>query len=241
MEAGRYATAPKDVQRMLDLYGVTGERDRDALVVLARESGQRGWWYTFGDALPDWFEVYVGLETEAARLDVVETHVVPGLLQTEAYATTLIRTAQPFAPAEEVARQVALRQERQRRLRNDEPIRLRAVIGEAVLRCQVGSPRAMHDQLVHLADVCSLANTEIRVLPFASPQYAAFGRAFIILGVADPADPGLVYADHRTGALYIDDASQIQSYKLAWDYLVAGAMSPADSLSRIRQEAELWK
>jgi len=173
IEAGKHAVLPADVLAMLDIYGVTDEFDRGTLARLAEQSDLPGWWVSYGNAMPQSFEVYVGLESEATEVRAMETHLVPGLLQTEGYATALIRAGQQLAPAEEVARQVALRLARQRRLTVD-PLRLRAVIGEAVLRCRVGDAVTMQDQLTQLARLAGRSNVELRVLEFASPAYTAF-------------------------------------------------------------------
>lgn len=237
IEAGKHSTAPSDVLALLDIYGVADRAIRDLLATLAKQSSQRGWWVTHGSAVPDWFEVFVGLESEAAQTRVVETHLVPGLLQTAAYAKELIRTTQPLAPAEEVSRLVELRMARQRRLGEDKPPQLRVVLGEASIRCRVGGPETMRDQLLHLAETAERPTVEVRVVRFASPAYAAFARPFHILTFTDPTDPGLVYTEHRTGALYIDDPSQIASFALAFDHLVGAALSCEESLRLIREEA----
>jgi len=241
IEAGKHSTHPRDVLGLLDIYRVADERTRDVLATLAKQSTQRGWWVTYGGAIPDWFEVYVGLESEATEIRTVETHLVPGLLQTEAYAAALIRATQPLAPAEELTRQVELRLARQRRLTEDGPVRLRVVLGEAVLRCRVGDEATMGDQLGYLAMLAERSNIELRIVLFSSPAYTAFGRPFAILGFTEPTDPGLVYTEHRTGALYIDEPAQIGSFALAFDHLVAAALSRKESARLLRETAASWK
>ncbi|MDW5323528.1 helix-turn-helix transcriptional regulator [Plantactinospora sp. KLBMP9567] len=240
IEAGKHSTRTRDVLALLDIYRVADERTREVLATLAKQSTQRGWWVTYGGAIPDWFEVYVGLESEATEIRTVETHLVPGLLQTEAYAAALIRSTQPLAPAEELTRQVELRLARQRRLQEHDPMRLRVVLGEAVLRCRVGDEAIMRDQLGHLAVLAERSHVELRVVRFSSPAYTAFGRAFAILGFPEPTDPGLVYTEHRTGALYIDEPAQIASFALAFDHLVAAALSRKESARLLRETAAFW-
>lgn len=241
IEAGKHSTHPRDVLGLLDIYGVADERTREVLATLAKQSTQRGWWVTYGGAIPDWFEVYVGLESEATEIRTAETHLVPGLLQTEAYATALIRATQPLAPAEELTRQVELRLARQRRLTEHGPVRLRVVLGEAVLRCRVGDGATMREQLGYLATLAERSNVELRVVRFTSPAYTAFGRPFVLLGFTEPTDPGLVYTEHRTGALYIDEPAQIASFALAFDHLVAAALSRKESARLLRETAASWK
>nr|MDT0658441.1 helix-turn-helix transcriptional regulator [Micromonospora sp. DSM 115978] len=238
IEAGKHSTSPDDVLTLLDIYGVEDKDARELLVVLAKQSSQRGWWVTHGSAMPSWFEVYVGLESEATDIRVVETHLVPGLLQTEEYAAALIRTTQPLAPAEEVTRQVELRMARQRRLADDDHLRLRVVLGEAALQCRVGEKATMLNQMDHLVRLAERPMIELRIVPFISPAYAAFGRPFHLLRFAAPDDPGLAYVEHRTGALYIDEVAQIASFELAFDHLVGAALSMRESARLIRQSLD---
>src|SRR5687767_2008013 len=66
-ETGRRAIQPSDVRALIAVYDVRAP-ESDRLLTLAREARQRGWWHTYGEAVPDWFEAYVGLESEATSL-----------------------------------------------------------------------------------------------------------------------------------------------------------------------------
>ncbi len=65
-----------------------------ALMALARETKAKGWWQTYGDVVPEWFDLFVGLEAAATRMDEYEHSVVPGLFQSEGYARTAHQVAQ---------------------------------------------------------------------------------------------------------------------------------------------------
>src|SRR5262249_24505708 len=95
IETGRISARPGDVRELVEIYGVTGAA-ADPLAQLAREARRKGWWHTYGRVLPAWFEAYIGLESEAARLRDFQPLVVPGLLQTEGYARAVLRAA-PYA------------------------------------------------------------------------------------------------------------------------------------------------
>ena len=139
METGRISVRPGDVRELLEVYGVTGDR-ADALVELAREARRKGWWHRFGPVTPSWLEPYLGLEAEAARLREFQSMVLPGLLQTEDYARAMLRTAPGAGPADDIEQQVALRMARQQVLGGTAPPELCLVLGEGVLRVQVGGP-----------------------------------------------------------------------------------------------------
>ena len=94
IETGRVKIAQPDLERLLDLYEVTGET-RTGLLTLARQATHRGWWRSYSDALPAWFENYVGLENGAKSLFTYQNQLVHGLMQTEDYATAIFAAHQP--------------------------------------------------------------------------------------------------------------------------------------------------
>src|SRR5690349_2785272 len=78
IETGVIGIKPGDVRELLELYGVEGD-EADALVQLARDARKKGWWYSYSDVLPKWFEAYLGFEAEAARIRAFKPLVIPGL------------------------------------------------------------------------------------------------------------------------------------------------------------------
>ena len=96
----------------MPLYGAQPDIT-SALMGLAKETKARGWWQAFADVMPDYFDLYVGLEAAASRLFVYNGELVPGLFQTEDYASTVVRTHNPDLGPAEVARRVRLRMARQ--------------------------------------------------------------------------------------------------------------------------------
>ena len=91
-ETGERSVRPTDLRLLLDIYEVHGER-REALLTLARQAKERGWWQSYASAIPEWFQVYVGLEAEASSIHVYESELVHGLLQTADYYRAFLRTA----------------------------------------------------------------------------------------------------------------------------------------------------
>src|SRR5580704_6628800 len=99
MEHGRVGFKERDIADLLTMYGVTDADEREALLKLARESNTPGWWQGYADILPHWVEPYFGLEAAASFIRNYELQFVPGLLQTQGYALSLIRLGN--APTEE--------------------------------------------------------------------------------------------------------------------------------------------
>lgn len=150
------------VQSLLKAYGVA-EQEADAFVELAEEANKPGWWQRFHDVLPDWFSMYVSLEGAASLLRMYEPHFVPGLLQTEDYARSVMRTgAVGQTRPEDIERHVALRMERQSLLAKDDAPKLWAIMDETVLRRPVGSPQVMRGQIDKLLEATELPTSRFR-------------------------------------------------------------------------------
>jgi Domain of unknown function (DUF5753) len=181
MELGRVSFKERDVVDLLEIYGVTDETERATLVALAREANSPGWWHKYGDVLPDWFQVYVGLEEAAALIRLYEVQFVPGLLQTADYARAVVRLGQPGASAAEIERRVSLRMSRQELLSKPDAPRLWAVVDEAALRRPIGGKEVMRAQLERLIEVTKEPNITLQVVPFSSGCHTAEGGAFTIL------------------------------------------------------------
>nr|WP_262391238.1 helix-turn-helix transcriptional regulator [Nocardiopsis sp. CNR-923] len=148
-ENGVYPVRRPDMLAMLDLYGVKDPRQRDGLLKLGESVWQSGWWDGYAD-VSDEFIDFVWLEELAVEHWLFDDTMLPGILQTRAYAEIVIRTAEFDGSTERVERGVELRLERQKLLSRAEPPVIRALLDEAVLRRRVGSSDIMRAQLTHL-------------------------------------------------------------------------------------------
>ncbi|MEV1328520.1 helix-turn-helix transcriptional regulator [Micromonospora costi] len=243
IECGLGAVRVLDVKAMCELYGVSAEMT-EAMKGLAAETKSKGWWHAYGDAVPSWFELYVGLESAAAHLRRFDESLIPGLFQTREYARAIYRLDRPHATEEERERAVEVRLQRQALLtrRLPAPPRVVQVLSEAVLRRAVDGPDAMRVQLNHLMELSDLPNVSIRVLPLAAgPQPGAVSGSFVILdfprtkgGRAAP-EPSIVYSESLTGALYLDKADELAAYERVWKGLDALALTEAESSDMIKR------
>ena len=239
METGRISVRPGDVRELLEVYGVTGA-EADSLVQLAREARRKGWWHTYARVLPHWFEAYIGLESEAVRLRDFQPMVIPGLLQTEDYARAVLRAAPHAGSSPEIDRQVALRMERQKILSQDCPPDLWVVLSESVLRIQVGGLAVMRAQLHWLAEVAGQPNLTLQVLPFAAAAHVHPISPFTILEFPDAGDPAVVYLEHLTGSLFLENEDDVRRHRVIFDHLCAEALSTGQTAGLIaRMAAEL--
>ncbi|WP_280382375.1 helix-turn-helix domain-containing protein [Nocardia wallacei] len=233
-----------DLEALCRIYGFDEDRTA-AMKALAAQGNEDSWWCEYGDLMPPKFDFYVGLEAAARRLTTYEPELVPGLLQTPGYASTLIRSVYPEDGPEEHARRVQLRMRRQLRItRKYQPATLEVILRESVLRSTVGGAKVMFAQLKHLADIGTLANVTLQVLPYSAgfPLGVAVGP-FVLLdfGVDSRGrliEPPVAYAECFTGDLYLAKSSAIQRYHQAYESLRRSAMDVTASRALLRQMAK---
>jgi transcriptional regulator with XRE-family HTH domain len=206
IETGQTSVRSLDVKAMCELYRATPDMT-EALVSLAKETKAKGWWQTYGDAVPEWFDLYVGLEAAAVKMSKYEPELVPGLFQTEDYARTIIRAHNPDETESEIDRRLKLRLARQAIVRRSiDPPLLQVAIGEQVLRRPVGSSGVMTAQLGKLAEASEFPNVKLRVVPFGSGYHPGLlCGSFTILrfplnGGNAESEPPTVYSEGFTGA-----------------------------------------
>ncbi|MBO4207122.1 helix-turn-helix domain-containing protein [Micromonospora echinofusca] len=241
IESGQAPVRTLDVEQMCRLYDASAELT-GVLVGLARESKAKGWYHAYGEVIPAWFELFVGLEATARRIRTYQQALVPGLLQTPEYATVAVQ-ATPGLTEVEVERTVQLRIERQRVLARRRPAAptLEAVVEEAVLRRRHPT---MLRQLDHLLAVGQQPNVSLRVLPLGcAPSHGATAGSFVIFDFptvgARPADPTTIYHESLTGALYLDRVEEVRAYAEAWKAFGINALNEDDSrklLETIKEE-----
>jgi transcriptional regulator with XRE-family HTH domain len=234
IELGRNAVREIDVADLLKMYGVTDPAEREQLLSLASQANQPGWWYRFNDILPPWFQSYIGLEAAAESIRLYEPQFIPGLLQTEAYAATVLALGD--IPHEEMDRHVAVRKERQRRFAEGR-LRLWAILDEEVLRRPVGDAEVMRNQLAHLLAASRNHNLILQIIRRGVCGHAA-PSGFSILRFPDPELPDIVYVEQLTSALYLDKRHEVDRYLLAMERMSILGTDPRTSTRMIEEILE---
>ncbi|MEV6864929.1 helix-turn-helix transcriptional regulator [Streptosporangium subroseum] len=223
-----------NIRLLLEVYGVTDIAVRDAIIDLARQSRERGWWAkykdVFGGSLP-------GFEAEATQIRTVELVTIPGLLQTAGYATAIFQAGQVLDQAA-VQRRVEGRLTRQTILDRDDPPQIWAVIDEAALRKMVGGPKVMAEQLAHLAGMATRSNIAVQVLLDSTGAHAAMGSGFVILDFAGDLDPSIVYLETPTDNLFLERPEEVQAYTLTFNRVVAAALTVEESVRYVASLAD---
>jgi transcriptional regulator with XRE-family HTH domain len=234
IENGEVPVRKHDVIAMCSVYAAPGHMT-EVLIGLAQESKAKGWWHAYGDVVPAWFELYVGMEQAVSRLRSFAPSVIPGLLQSREYAECVFRRWHGDDEAA-VENAVAVRLERQSLLsrRRPEAPRLDVIIDEGVLHRAIPDRLGMQKQLAYLVNASTRPNISVRVIPFAAgPHKAASSGQFTVLefpavGTASP-EPTTIYCENLTGALYLDKLKEVETYQSIWAELETTALSQSDS------------
>jgi transcriptional regulator with XRE-family HTH domain len=242
-ERAKTGLKPKEVERLLDYYKVRGEK-RAALLALAEDAQQKGWWEEYASSLPEAYQEYVGLEHEASQISIWHVDVVPGLLQTEGYARHIITSygkVEPVTPSA-IGRLVRVRMRRQQVLDRD-GLQVFLVLDESILRRRIGSPAVMYEQLSRLAVESKRENVDIRVLRLDA-QHTVFGESFVIFGFSIDGDASLqdvVSTEQLRSGFILEGERDTYLHRLAFEALSRSAMSREASRELILRTAEeLW-
>ena len=239
-ERARTGLPPREVERLLDYYQITGPR-RALLLELAEDAAQKGWWEEFADSLSDDYKQFIGLEHEAATINIWHLDVVTGLLQTEAYARQIISSysrIEPVAPGM-IGRMVRVRMRRQQVL-NREGLQLSVVLDESVLKRRIGDESVMYEQLQWLVKEADRPNLTLRILPLDA-QHTVFGESFVIFGFGADSDAMLqdvVSTEHLRSGFTVEGERETYLHRIAFQMLAAASLDPAASKALILETAE---
>jgi transcriptional regulator with XRE-family HTH domain len=235
MEHGRVGFKQRDVADLLTLYGVTDELQRSGILSLARQANTQGWWSTYGDILPDWFEAYLGLEAAATLIRTFELQFVHGLFQTQGYARAVTVLGHRAATADEIDRRVSVRVKRQDLLTGTDAPRVWSVMDEAALRRPVGGHQVMREQLGRLIEVAALPNVTVQVVPFRRGGHAGAGGSFTVLRFGQPELPDVAYIEQLTSALYLERRADVDHYMEVMNRLSAEALTPVGTTRFLKE------
>lgn len=231
-EGATRGVKPADLELLLATYAVEDEDLRSFLFRLARDGSKRGWWQTY-DLSPVYADL-ISLEADASSLNTYETMLVPGLLQTAAYARAVITAVGMNSSPEEVSALVDVRMARQSVLTRTNPLKVRAIIHEAALLATAPGVGVVRDQLQRLLDASQNPHTTIQIMPKEAELHPGVAGAFSTLGFIQPG-LDVVLLEHMDSSLYIEKTAEVARYAEAFERLTAVALPFSDSLTLIRR------
>ncbi|MDT0345937.1 helix-turn-helix domain-containing protein [Streptomyces litchfieldiae] len=224
---------------LLERYGITDEDEVDRLVALQREASSREWWTGSSTTMLSGMPRFLGVESVAREIRVFHPAVVPGLLQTEAYARALHELHKPIeeTTTEFVRQSVQTRMRRKEALTRDEdPLKLWAVLNEPALRYHIGGADTMREQYAELVELAALENVTLQVLPQAGNGYVALHDVTIM--TLDEGLPTTVQTDTAWFTVAVTDKPrEVGRFARMFDAMVAGALPPGDTPKFLHQLA----
>jgi transcriptional regulator with XRE-family HTH domain len=244
IELQRTGVKVDDLARLLDLYQVS-EPHREQLLALARESRQRTRLKVITARFPGDLATYVELEAQARSIWNWEPQIVPGLLQTPEYARAVMRSWESmFAlPPGDTERRVQARLARQQVITGDDPLELSVVMDESVLRRRLGDSSLMRQQLERLAERSELPNVTLKIFPAGVEEPLAIGPFSYMQFAQIHEVPmhDIVSIEHLYGTDYLEDEDHTHMYRVAFEYLTAHSLDPAQSRELITKTArDTW-
>jgi transcriptional regulator with XRE-family HTH domain len=222
IEQGRRMPTAHFVERAEDALEAFG-----VLRAIARHVGRQ-------PGLASWFRAWAQLEATAVSLCTYECRVVPGLLQTEAYARAVMLNVPPPPAEEELEERIAARSERQKLLTTRKPpIAFSFIVDESVLRLHTGGDDVTREQLDHLVACGELWNVELQIMPLRQPYHAGMDGQMQLLETADHKWLGYVEGQ-QTGQL-ISSPKDVSLMQMRYAKLRSQAQSPADSADLLKR------
>jgi transcriptional regulator with XRE-family HTH domain len=223
IEEGRTTVRVGDARELARLYGAD-EDTVDAIGLLAQGTRTKGWWEDYRAVVPDWFGLYIGLESSCNVLSNYHPELIHGLLQTPDYAREVIAIDGPTDDTVISAR-LRMRMNRQRAALERPDFQLRVILGAGALSLVIGSPDVMTAQVDHLRVIGSRENVDIRVLPWRVGAHLGLNGAFTLMDFLDPDDPPVVYEESLAGARYLEQEGQVAEYRRTFTLLHQQAVS----------------
>lgn len=182
--------------------------------------------------LPAWFQQVAELEARATEIATFQTHMVHGLLQTDAYARAVLGAMD----RRKLDDRTTVRLARQRILEKEQPPVLWVILGETALRQEIGGPEAMWGQLARLLSFEDAPLVNVQVLPFSAGAHAGLTGSFTLYRFAD--DPAIVYTEGYGTGHPTANPDTVKDCSLRYDHLQAAALSIKDSAALIRRTME---
>ncbi|WP_240135992.1 helix-turn-helix domain-containing protein [Streptomyces sp. MUM 178J] len=187
------------------------------------------------EAHPDQYRRYMDFEAQAEVIETYDPQVLPGLLQARLYARAFLG-CQEHLSLDKIEERVNARMSRQERLHAESPPYRWAIIDESVLQRRVGSPEAMHKQLVSLLEQVDTADSKVQVMPFRAGLHPLMGGALTLLTLPDGST--VAYEEGISAGHLYEDREAVKRWRRQYELLRAKALPPAESAELIRQAME---
>lgn len=244
IENGHVPVRTPDLIALMQAYGVEDPEARERLGALARRANRRrreGWWHQYGAVLGDSYRDQIEMEAICDSIRTYEVQLVPGLLQTAEYGRAVTVASRTWQTPEEIDQFVQVRLARQGRLVGEAPINFWAVLGEGVLRQQVGGPDVMRAQLEHMAAMAEQPNITVQILPFSRGAHSGMFGPYLLLSFPQLVSLDLVLSETPSGNIWLEREREVTQYRAIFDDARTTALPPTESLALIHRVAKEYQ
>ncbi|WP_280259281.1 helix-turn-helix domain-containing protein [Nocardia abscessus] len=236
----------RDVEAFGNLYGLGAEQIEE-LKALAQQSATKSWWQSSRNLIVPGYNTYLGLESGASELYFYQPVIIPGLLQAKGYATAVEGPMRPDETEQDIAQRVALRLQRSVILtRPRSPVRAEFILHQSVLHTVAGSSRTMSAELRHLADMSTLENVTVRILPYSAgyPGHVV-ATPYIVLDFPPDgkgyAEPSIVYSETTIGTMFFEEDDDVNQFRMLHETLRSAALGEQPSRDLLRKMARSYE
>jgi transcriptional regulator with XRE-family HTH domain len=235
IENGSVGISTNDLKAILAYYKITDEGRNVELLGLARGARERSWWSTYREASPRLIQL-IEYESAASIIRNFQPMLIPGLLQTEEYATTMIRNLGPAATAQDIKTGVEIRMRRQQILQQAEMPLMFFIMDEAAVRRLVGGPEAMRRQIQRLLDESEKPAVTIEIVPFSAGAHPGMQNPFMLFEFPDAEDEDALYLEGASDSRFNrDDPEEISSFRDRFEVLRDLSLGPQGSADFLRR------
>lgn len=228
-ETGTLRVKRPYLKELIDFYGISQKRERDALMQLNEDAWRKDWWEGSADDLELGFLDHTWLESRADKICASEPLVIHGLLQTPEYARAVtVRGLGPTTSKETINRMVELRTTRQRILNSESPTRLEVIMEEPALRRPIGGKQVLKAQLEHLLEASRTATISIHILPNSVDWDPGHTGPFTVFNMPDPFTD-VAFTDNLAGRTFLEDEAKVARFRAAYDDIYNLALNQDES------------
>ncbi|MEU5103191.1 helix-turn-helix transcriptional regulator [Streptomyces sp. NPDC021354] len=232
IETGKRVCSQQHFAQLMDLYEVPpDQRDELAELYAAARERRQPWWAAYNEVISAQYERFLGFEAAASTVHEYQVGIVPGLLQTEAYAQAVTGVGFASLGADQIEALVEVRSLRQRHCLHEtgSPLECHYVIAQAALDFQVGGKRTHQEQLERLLEISTHPSVDLRVIPYEKGEQAAQISAFMVLQFSDEDVPDVAFGESVAGSLTMDDPRDLRRLHRLFRSLTDAALSPDES------------
>jgi transcriptional regulator with XRE-family HTH domain len=238
IENGSVGISTNDLKALLRHYKIISTERTEELVALAKAGRERSWWSGYREVAPQSLLQLIGYESAAFVRREFEALLVPGLLQTEEYARTVIKEFVE-GPTKHLETLVEIRMKRQELLDQADPPWLFFILDEAAVRRLIGGKAVMRRQLHRLIEAAGRPKVTVEVVPFSAGVHPGLKGPFVVIEFPEPEDDDVLYLESARGDLISRDfTEEVPAYREAFEVLRKLSLGPDGSLTYLGKLAD---